>query len=102
MRPFQGFGEKWPISTAGGLSPRWRRDGKELFYLAAGGRLMTVGVKAGSTFAAETPTPLFHIDSPRSEYEVAADGQRFLVNTGSGTTNLPVTVAVNWTADLRR
>ncbi|MDQ3254100.1 MAG: hypothetical protein M3R15_09360, partial [Acidobacteriota bacterium] len=102
VRPFQGSGEKWQISTAGGLSPRWQRDGKELFYLAAGGRLMAVGVKAGSNFGAETPTPLFQIDSPRSEYEVAADGQRFLVNTGGGTTNLPVTVAVNWTADLRR
>ncbi|MGI8640310.1 MAG: protein kinase domain-containing protein [Pyrinomonadaceae bacterium] len=101
---FDQPGEKWRISTAGGRSPRWRRDGKELFYLAADKKLMSVAVKGAATFEAGTPIALFKIDSIiEGDYEVTADGQRFLINSSvTGTQSLPFTVVLNWTADLKR
>jgi eukaryotic-like serine/threonine-protein kinase len=99
VRPFEGSGEKWQISTSsGGLSPRWRRDGRELYYLTADDTIMAVGVQAGESFAVGKPTQLFHVEPARAgfgQYEVTPDGQRFLVNTG-GTQSPPVTVALNW------
>jgi eukaryotic-like serine/threonine-protein kinase len=100
VRALKGSGEKWQISTAGGSSPRWRQE-KELFYIAADGRLMVVPLKTGTSFARGTPTPLFHTDSPLAEYDVAADGRRLLVNTGSNQ-SVPVTVVMNWLAGLNR
>jgi Tol biopolymer transport system component len=52
-------GSKTRVSTAGGIKPRWRRDGKELFYIAPNGMLMAVTVGSGSSFKNETPQPLF-------------------------------------------
>jgi serine/threonine protein kinase len=100
VRALKGSGEKWKISTDGGSSPRWRQE-KELFYMAADGRLMVVPLKTGTSFARGTPTPLFHTDSPLAEYDVAADGRRLLVNTGSNQ-SVPVTVVMNWLAGLNR
>jgi Tol biopolymer transport system component len=97
--------EKWRISTAGGRSPRWRRDGKELFYLAADKKLMSVTVKsAAAMFEASAPTALFKIDSIfEGDYEVTADGQRFLINSSvAGAQSSPFTVVLNWTKDLKR
>jgi Tol biopolymer transport system component len=110
VTPFPGPGGNWKVSGAGGSEPRWRRDGKELFYLAPDGKLMAVEVKAGSTFEAGAATPLFQIRrrEPLSStdlfsYDVSADGQRFLVNTDVGEpTSPPLTVALNWTAGLKR
>jgi len=102
---FDQPGEKWRISTAGGESPRWRRDGKELFYLAADKKLMAVPVKSGAaTFEAEAPTALFKIDSIlEGDYDVTADGQRFLINSSvAGAQSLPFTVVLNWTTQLKR
>ena len=101
---FDQPGEKWRISTAGGRNPRWRRDGKELFYLAADKKLMSVSVKSAATFEAGAPTALFKIDSIlEGDYEVTVDGQRFLVNSiVAGAQSLPFTVVLNWTKDLRR
>ncbi len=108
--PFPGPGGKWQVSTAGGSEPRWRRDGKELFYLAPDGKLMAVEVKEGPTFEAGAARPLFqtrrreHVSSTDLfSYDVSADGQRFLVNTDVGeVTSSPLTVVLNWTAELKR
>lgn len=87
VRRLEGSVEKTRVSTAGGTQPSWRRNGKELFYLAADNRIMAVSVKMGDTFEAGIPRPLFRIDSVvgidsvgASEYDVTADGERFLVN----------------------
>ncbi|MBI2833800.1 MAG: serine/threonine-protein kinase, partial [Acidobacteria bacterium] len=56
VRPFPGPGTKWQISPNGGSQPQWRRDGKELFYIAADHRLMAVAVKSGAMFEAAAPT----------------------------------------------
>jgi eukaryotic-like serine/threonine-protein kinase len=110
VAPFPGPGGNWKVSSAGGSEPRWRRDGKELFYLAPDGKLMTVEVKAGPTFEAGAATPLFQTRRrvPVSatdlfSYDVSADGQRFLVNMDVGeVASSPLTVVLNWTAELKK
>ncbi len=96
--------EKWKISTAGGSQPVWRRDGRELFYLATDNRLMAVPVKAAASFEAAAPTTLFKTESAAEHsYDVAADGQRFLINANVTKADaLPITAVVNWTASLKR
>lgn len=102
VRRVGGDGEKWQVSNAGGQQPRWRRDGRELFYLSPGMKLMAVGVKLGDTFEAGTPVPLFRIESRAAQYDVAADGQRFLVNTEANAPPLPLTVVTGWATSLKR
>jgi Tol biopolymer transport system component len=97
---------KAPISTTGGRSPRWRRDGKEIFYLSEDGKLMAVSVSpSANTMEISRPTPLFDIaviQGGRPEYDVTGDGQRFLVNSIANTTGTPVTVVLNWTAGMKK
>jgi Tol biopolymer transport system component len=96
-------GSKWQVSSEGGSLPRFRRDGKELFYLAANGKLMAVEVKAnpsGLEFSA--PKPLFDAHST-ARYAVTGDGQRFLMSTPvEESTTAPITVILNWTAEAKR
>jgi Tol biopolymer transport system component len=101
VRPFERAGDTRQISTAGGSSPRWSRDGKELFYVAADDRLMAVAVNRTSAFETGTPKALFTINAQQNEYEVAPDGKRFLVHKRGGPA-APVTVVVNWAAAVRR
>ncbi len=100
---------KTRISTQGGTEPFWRRDGKELFYLAPDRRLMAVGIDAGpSRFDTGRPQPLFEIPteqvgSMRYHYAVTADGQRFLVATMAEEGFSPtITVVLNWTGALEK
>ena len=109
VRAFPVTAGKWQISTAGGEQPRWRRDGKELFYISADRKLMSVEVKIdGSTFEHSPPTALFGtrvggIDTPGNYYAVTSDGQRFLLNSlVAEAAYTPITVVLNWTADLKR
>ena len=95
------------VSTNGGAAPRWSVDGKELYFVAADGKMMAVPVAAtGSTFAPGNPVPLFFSAlSPlvfKVNYAVAPDG-RFLVNTQSAEgTAPPITVILNWTRTPKR
>jgi len=106
VQPFPMPGGKWQVSTAGGSQPRWRRDGKELFYVALDRKLMAVPVKTGPTFEAETPRALFETNlvasPPRQVYSVAPDGQRFLLAAPVETASLPLTLVQNWTAVLKK
>ncbi len=113
VQSFPTSGGKWQVSTGGGAQPQWRRDGKELFYLAPDRKLMAVEVNGtGPTFVAGVPRPLFdvHVSTifPGAAgagpyYVVTGDGQRFLVNTIVGdSTPVPLTIVLNWTAGLKR
>jgi Tol biopolymer transport system component len=84
---FPGAAGKWQISRGGGTEPRWRGDGKEIFYIAPGGILTAVPASSESGFSTGTPATLFQIRgrAPISStdvftYDVAKDGKRFLVN----------------------
>jgi eukaryotic-like serine/threonine-protein kinase len=96
---------KWPISTAGGDTPRWRRDGKELYYIAPDRKMMAVPVKIGPTFEPGVAVPLFETRvAGFFAYDVSADG-RFLLNTVSdiaAPASSPVTIVLNWQAMLKR
>jgi Tol biopolymer transport system component len=97
VQPFPGPGPKLQISVGGGTRPRWRRDGRELFYVAPDNRLMAVPVTEGSSsLDAAIPSSLFTL--PRSwtfGYEPSPDGQRFLVSTAVSDAS-PITVILNW------
>jgi Tol biopolymer transport system component len=100
--PFPGPGNRVRISTAGGRLARWRRDGKEIFYLADN-TLVAAGVTAnGSRFDVGAVQRLFAVPMVDGfwPYDVSPDGQRFLVNTLSEAV-APLTVVVNWPAGLK-
>ena len=89
--------------------PVWRRDGSEVFFLGADGKLMAAGVHAGSSFEAEAPRALFAsrvrslVGLSRRQYDVSADGQRFLVNANlAEQAPVPITLVQNWTAKAPR
>ena len=99
-------GAKRQVSITGGAQPAWRADGKEIFYLAADGKLMSVPVELGVGLKLEVPKPLFPTRLEfytLRQYDVSADGKRFLLaqpleESGS----VPITVIVNWPALLKK
>jgi hypothetical protein len=97
--------QKWQVSNNGGFYPRWRADGKEIFYLDPTNKLHAASVEtSGGDLTLGTPQPLFSI-LPRPQcrpYAVSADGQRFLVNTLLEQSSPTVTVVSNWMARLKR
>jgi Tol biopolymer transport system component len=103
---FPAPAEKWQVSTDGGTMPRWRRDGRELFYVSLDGRLMSVDVPAGPTIRSGVPRLLFETLSPAMTatdfYDVSSDGQRFLMTLPADQATRPLSVIVNWTAGLDR
>jgi serine/threonine protein kinase len=104
--PVAGF--KRMISIAGGTQPAWRADGKELFYLAPEGKMMSVPVDSGAaSLKLGVPKPLFPtrlgFDSVFRQYDVSADGQRFLLAQPlEDSASVPITVIVNWPALLKK
>ena len=104
VQPFPGPGGKLQVSTAGGTFPRWRADGKELFFIAPNAKLMSVPVgPSHSTFEAGSPVALFQthivtggVAALESQYAVSGDG-RFLINTRvDESTPTPITLILNW------
>ena len=106
LAPFPGPGGKREVSRDGGTEPRWRGDGKELFFVAADKKLMAaaVDVKA-DTLEIGNAQPLFETRptaSPGTHYDVTRDGKRFLVQMAGEGGSPPLTLVVNWTADLKK
>jgi serine/threonine protein kinase len=106
VQSFPGPGAKLQVSTNGGAQVRWRPDGKELFYIALDGQLMSVPIRFtnSQTVEAETPVALFatHIGGAVQAttpqfYSVSPDGKQFLMNTiVTEAGNSPITVILNW------
>jgi len=115
IQRFPGPGPKWQVSAGGGATPRWRSDGRELFYVASNGAMMSASLlfsKDGHSLEISDVKQLFRVpivfggsprDNNKEQYAVAPDGQRFLVNvTSEETTGSPVTIVLNWLSGLRR
>jgi Tol biopolymer transport system component len=106
VQSFPTLGGQRQISADGGVQPRWRRDGQELFYVAADRKLMAVTVKSGTVFESDKPHALFqtalNVAELRQSFAVSADGQRFLVNAPIETESPSLTVVLNWTALLKK
>ena len=114
VRPFPLSSDRtgqWMVSNGGGDLPLWRRDGKELFYRRAGPTsVMSVEVAPGALFKPGQPKELFVLPNPPPflnngvyDWDVNADGSRFLLNV-RGIENeqqVPITVLLNWTAGLK-
>lgn len=96
---------KYQISTTGGTLPVWRRDGKELYYVGPHRKLMAVSIKNGTTIESGTPGSLFTLRSSQA-FTPSRDGQRFVVVEPAGGEEAeaapPVTVVLNWQADLKK
>jgi Tol biopolymer transport system component len=111
LQPFPGPGSKSPVSRSGGAQVRWRRDGKELFYVGLDARLMAVPIRLaskGPQIEIGTPVALFttHIGgavqgADRQQYMVSSDGQRFLMNAIVEEPTAPIIMVLNWMADHR-
>jgi len=96
---------KWQISTDGGDRPMWRGDGKELYYLAPGGKLMAVPIGAGPAFNPGRPVVLFDtwIRGALNEYGVTRDGQKFvMLAPEKDVVPTQATVILNWTTRLKK
>jgi Tol biopolymer transport system component len=101
---------KFQVSTNGGTQPRWRRDGKEIFYIGGDGKLMAAELTTGPRFEVTgAPKALFDPYIPRGSvsgfrYDVTADGKRFLVISAASADEAaaPITVVLNWQAALKR
>jgi Tol biopolymer transport system component len=98
---------RWQISSEGGSAPRWRRDGRELFYIDLKGRIVGLSVTTTDptfsiqqttlTLQTALPVPL-QIAGSSAPYDVAPDGQRFLLTLPiTGISATPISVRVNWT-----
>jgi Tol biopolymer transport system component/predicted Ser/Thr protein kinase len=103
LTSFPKPGERIRVSANGGLSPRWRRDGRELYYVSTENQLMATPVRLDSDVRLGAPRSLFRVDPwGWRDYDVTADGERFLA-----VANLPapdadaITVVVNWPALIR-
>ena len=120
VRPFAGpaasgastnaAGGQWQVSTAGGIFPRWRRDGKELYYIGPDGAMMAAPITVtGWTVTPGAPVVLFptrilggRVDIGLGrQYDVARDG-RFLVNTVLDEASAPITVLQNWRPEAKK
>jgi eukaryotic-like serine/threonine-protein kinase len=102
-------GGKWLISNDGGAAPRWRADGKALYYIAPDGKLMAVEITTTPAFQARVPKALFQ--APQlppvgtgtfSPWDLAADGKRFLFVSPATAAEGPFTVLLNWQAALKK
>ena len=110
VRPFiEGGGGanagQWQVSTAGGISPVWRADGAELFYLAPDGTLMAAPMRVrGAELAPGAPVPLFHPRISRGgadvgigpQYDVSPDGRFLITAVDDDATLAPITLIQNW------
>jgi eukaryotic-like serine/threonine-protein kinase len=104
--PFPGPGGKRQVSTDSGCQVRWRKDGKELFFLSNDKKLMSADVRTSdSSFQIAALRPLFetHIEDISSyNYDIAPDGQRFICNYTLEQSTAEITLIVNWDAELKK
>jgi serine/threonine-protein kinase len=104
-------GGQWQVSTAGGIYPVWRPDGKELYYVNPAGTMMAAPITvSGATLEPGAPVVLFPtriygggVDAAQQgrQYDVARDG-RFLINTELDSAAAPITLLMNWQPEAKQ
>ena len=108
VRPFPNVEDgQWLISSGGGTRPLWSPDGRELFYLAPGARLMAVGVQTEPSFAPGNAEEVFEgryrVGPPGRPYDISPDGERFLmIKEGAGGDSTEFITVINWFEELKR
>jgi Tol biopolymer transport system component len=110
VSPFPSGNGKWQVSTGGGQEPRWRHDGKELFFLSADGKMMATKVTTDASFKASSPVALFETHRRQAvsaldlfSYDASGDGQRFLILTKVEEANAaPLSILLNWASEMEK
>jgi eukaryotic-like serine/threonine-protein kinase len=106
LQPFPRASGKWQVSTAGGSQPRWRRDGRELYFVDPKGILHAVGISLGAKVLIAQPQALFQTNladyAMGGRYTVTADGDRFLVNIDDNADTRAINIVTNWPAALKK
>jgi serine/threonine protein kinase len=107
LAPFPSLAGKWQVSAAGGNQPRWRKDGREIYYVAPDGKMMAAGVEfSGDNAKVGAPVALFqtrivNVSHVYTQYDVTGDGQRFLINSRFDPGAEPIFVYSGWATDIR-
>lgn len=105
VSPVNGSGEKWQVSPTGGYAPRWRDDGRELYYIASDQTLMAAEVDGtGPEFRVGQVRPLFRtraFANPFYSFDTR-NGQRFLINSLEEEGSDPITLVLNWKSELKK
>jgi eukaryotic-like serine/threonine-protein kinase len=102
VQPFPPTGEKWQVSTAGGLSPRWTSGGRELVYAEPPDKRKKVEIRSAPSFQVSVPKDLFVTARPQGS-DMSRDGQRMLVNMPAAeVAPNPMTLVLNWSAGLKK
>jgi eukaryotic-like serine/threonine-protein kinase len=108
-QPFDRPGDRMQVSVANGIGPVWRDDGRELYYEGPEGLMAVPMTERDGALTAGTPQKLFatrtqgYVSNQPHNVEVAAHGQKFLVNTiVGGSDNAPLEVTLNWTTGLKK
>ena len=107
IQPFPSGAGRWQVSTAGGVWPSWRKDGKELFFFSPDQQIMAVDVNQnGASLRLGAPHALFKattVSGSNGPYTVSADGKKFVMNTVTPESiTEPLTLITNWPADLKQ
>ncbi len=104
VAPFPWTGAKWQVSNGGGADPRWRADGKELYYFDFSGIAAVEVNGAGTAFQVGNGKPLFRLPvrGLGREYAPTRDGQRFIAITPSEGSSQSLTLVQNWTVELEK
>jgi hypothetical protein len=109
VQPIPATAGKWQISNAGGTQPRWRGDGREIFYLALDKKITSVDVRLGPRPEFGAPRALFPVRVVQNaansdEFLATPDGRRFLAaaSTSAGLGPQAFKVLLNWPAGLRK
>jgi Tol biopolymer transport system component len=114
VRTFPAGEDPKKVSIDGGEQPRWKGDGKELYFVGAGGKFLAVPLKIGSGAkpslepeAAQplfTPPPLSNYTSTAFDYDVTPDGKQFVLAIGDvrAGSSPPLNVVVNWDASFKK
>ncbi|MDE3137292.1 MAG: protein kinase [Acidobacteriota bacterium] len=105
--PFLHGTGKWLVSTSGGTRPRWRRDGREMFYLSLDNKIMAADINGqGPSFAVGRVHSLFQAVPALTTgwlYDVSSDGKKFVVvSRAAGGSDQRLTLVVNWPALLKK
>lgn len=106
VAPFPPTGAKWTVSESGGIDPRWRADGRELFFIQPSNRtVVAVPVSLGVRPEIGKPVPLFAVQASSGGFpwDVSADGQRIIAAVGRGPEPMrdPMTLVQNFDVALR-
>jgi len=107
VQSFPEPGLRQQISSGGGMGPKWRQDGRELYYISSDGRIMAVELAEDPLSQVPAAKPLFEVErrfeDGGDDFDVTSDGQTFVVNTPlTEVTSAPLTLQMNWTAGVQK